>query len=579
MLECSGLLDTPASEEFDQITRLATQIFDVPVSLVTFVDADRQWFKSHLGLSFSQTDRAHSFCAHVVEAADVMVVEDTACDPRFESNALVTGAPYIRFYAGAPLRLDSGHVLGSLCVLDHRPRTFSLRQRDQLVTLARMTMAQIELHQRAGRINAVTRLPNRAQLFEDLRASSSGSPSALMLVEVMDHERMLTESRVVGSEPLESLSIAFAARLRLLVGPGLTVYHVGEMRFCLEPAGNTHSQRDAFAAEVVEGLRGPMPFDGRVIELAPMVGLAEFDPGNVSPGDALRMASAALHSGRGKGGGLSVSWHDAALDASHRRAYRLLREISPALDRGEFRLVYQPKLNLRKGAFTGVEALARWRHPELGDVSPGEFIPLVESGALIHEFTRWVLRSALEQLASWHTQGIELTMAVNVSSRNLEEASFVDEVRAICMSSGVDPSYLHVECTENSVMTNTRTQAALEEIRALGSQISLDDFGMGYCNLACLSHLPVELLKLDQSLIKPIAGDTRAWQLVKSLITLGHSLGYRILAEGVESRDAFCMLAGVGCDAVQGYYLSRPLEADDIPRFLLMPLPEWKTNR
>ncbi|BFO56437.1 EAL domain-containing protein [Acidovorax sacchari] len=568
------LLDTPASEEFDQITRLASQIFDMPVSLVTFVDADRQWFKSRLGFPLAQTGRAWSFCTHVVETADVMVVEDTALDPRFEANLLVTDEPHIRFYAGAPLLLDSGHVLGTLCVLDHRPRTFSAQQRDQLATLARMTMAQIELHQRAGRVNAVTRLPNRAQLFADLRSRPAGTSSALMLVEIMEHERMLAESRAVGVEPLESLSIAFAAKLKRLAGPGTTVYHVGEMRFALEPAGDTHPQREAFAAAAVAGLGGPTAFDGRVIELAPTAGLVEFDPGHVGPGDALRMASTALHSG--VGGGAAFAWHDAALDASHRRAYRLMREISPALERGEFRLVYQPKLNLRAGAFTGVESLARWRHPELGDVSPGEFIPLVESGALIHAFTRWVLRTALGQLARWRGEGIELTMAVNVSSRNLEEAAFVDDVRSICAAAGVDPRYLHVECTENAVMTSARTQEALEEIRAMGAQISLDDFGMGYCNLACLRRLPVELLKLDQSLVKPIDGDTRAWLLVKSLILMGHSLGYRILAEGVETREAYSMLAGAGCDAVQGYHLSRPLEAEAIPGFLRLPLPEWK---
>ncbi len=573
LLDCSMLLDTPASEEFDQITRLASQIFDMPVSLVTFVDADRQWFKSRLGFPLAQTDRASSFCTHVVETADVMVVEDTVLDPRFERNALVTGEPYIRFYAGAPLLLDSGHVLGSLCVLDHRPRTFSPQQCDQLSTLARMTMAHIELHQRAGRVNAVTRMPNRTQLFEDLRGRAAGTPSALMMVEIMDHERMLAESRAVGSEPLESLTIAFAARLRQLVGRSVTIYHVGEMRFCLEPAGGTHAQREAFAAQAVATLGGPMAFDGRAIELAPTAGLVEFDAGAIRPSDALRMASAALHSGLGSGA--AFAWHDAALDASHRRAYRLMREISPALARGEFRLVYQPKLNLRAGAFTGVESLARWRHPELGDVSPGEFIPLVEGGALIHEFTRWVLRTALEQLARWHGQGIELTMAVNVSSRNLEEAAFVDDVRRICASAGVDPHYLHVECTENAVMTSARTQSALEEIRAMGAQISLDDFGMGYSNLACLRRLPVELLKLDQSLVKPIDSDTRAWLLVKSLISLGHALGYRILAEGVETREAFGMLAGAGCDAVQGYHLSRPLEAEAIPGFLRLPLPEW----
>lgn len=571
LLDCSMLLDTPASEEFDQITRLATQIFDAPISLVTFVDAHRQWFKSRVGFALPQTDRESSFCSHVVEMADVMVIEDTLLDRRFEANFLVTSPPYIRFYAGAPLLLASGHALGSLCVLDHHPRTFDQQQRDQLATLAKMTVAQIELHQRAGRVNAVTRLPNRAQLFEDLNSRPTAVSSALMLVEIMDHARMLAESRAVGSQPLESLAIAFAAQLKRLAGASASVYHVGEMRFCLMPPGDERQHCEEFAATTLAELSGPMAFDGRVIELTPVAGLVEYAPHDVTASEALRMASAALSSTLESAA--AFAWYDATLDAAHRRAHRLIREISHGLGRGEFRLVYQPKLNLRAGAFTGVESLARWRHPELGDVSPAEFIPLIESGALIHEFTRWVLRTALQQLVHWRASGIELTMAVNVSSRNLEEASFVKDLGSICASAGIPAQYLHVECTENAVMTSARTLEALQNIRSMGAQISLDDFGMGYSNLACLRSLPVELLKLDQSLIKPIVQDTRAWTLVKGLISLGHALDYRILAEGVETEAACNMLIGAGCDALQGYYLSRPLEAQDIPRFLQTSRP------
>lgn len=574
LLDCTLLLDTPSGEEFDQITRLASQIFEVPISLVTLVDADRQWFKSRFGLSLAQTDRTSSFCSHAIERSEVMVVEDATLDPRFSDNPLVTGYPHIRFYAGVPLLLDSGHSLGSLCVIDHRPRTFSSTQREQLATLAKLTMAQIELHQRAGRVNSVTRLPNRAQLFEDLAGRPVEQPGrtvSLMLLEVMDHERMLTEARAVGSGPLDSLAIAVANKLKGIVGAGAAVYHVGEMRFCLATPGDSRADREAFAAATLAGLRSAMSFDGRSIEIEPGAGLVDFDAETVAPRDALRMASAALHA-RSRTCS-SYAWHDPVLDSAHRRAHRLMTEISPGLARDEFRLVYQPKLNLRAGRFTGVEALARWRHPELGEVSPGEFIPLVESGALIHEFTRWALRTSLGQLARWRADGIDLTMAVNVSSRNLDEARFIEDMRAICESAGVEPSRLHVECTENAVLTSARTQSALEEIRGMGAQISLDDFGMGYSNLACLRGLPVDLLKLDQSLIKPIDSDRRALELVKSLISLGHALGYRMLAEGVETSTAHRMLVAAGCDALQGYYFSRPLEAADIPAFLQRPIP------
>lgn len=212
--------------------------------------------------------------------------------------------------------------------------------------------------------------------------------------------------------------------------------------------------------------------------------------------------------------------------------------------------------------------MARWRHPQFGDVPPSEFVELLEKTAIIHEFTEWVLHKALEQQSIWNSQGIELTVAVNVSSRNLEHPFFLKALRNACALHRIHPSGLRIECTENAVMTGTLTAATLEAVRAMDVGISLDDFGVGYSNLSCLHSLPVQILKLDQSLIKPIATDERAFKLIISLINMSHSLGYKVLAEGVETAEVLGMLKQHGCDAAQGYYISRPLEAEDIPAFL-----------
>jgi EAL domain-containing protein (putative c-di-GMP-specific phosphodiesterase class I)/GAF domain-containing protein len=578
LLRRTRLLDTDPAEDFDRITRLAAQMFGVPIVLMTLVDESRQWFKSRLGLEATETDRESSFCTHAIAQGGVMVVEDALQDPRFAANPMVLGDPCVRFYAGAPLVLDSGHALGSLCIIDRQPRSFSAQEREQLATLAALVMSQIELHQRAGRINEVTRLPNRAQMALNLEAQRMRTPGerrGMLLVDVMQHQRLQEAVRAVGIAPLEGILRLIAERLQGLLGPGWPIYHVSETRFCIRMQGESREERERFARHVVDHLETPFECGSVSVELEVEMGMVEFELDKHSANDALRKAASALQESSSRG--RRFLWHDDQFDAAHKRAFRLLQDVAPGLARGEFRLVYQPKLNLNLQAYSGVEALARWQHPVHGEVSPGEFIPLIENSPLIHGFTRWVLNAALGQLAHWRTQGIDLTMALNVSSRNLDQPGFVDAVRDICATQGVPLHKLHVECTETSVITNETTREALMALQALGVQISLDDFGMGYSNLACLHSLPVGLLKLDQSLIKPVDTDPRALELVRSLVLMGHSLGYRMLAEGVETRAVFDLVAQAGCDAIQGYYLSRPLEATAIPAFMAAqaqgPLP------
>jgi len=564
------LLDTQPNESLDQITRLASLMFKAPIALVSLVDSDRQWFKSRHGLDVDQTEREFSFCSHAIRQAEVMVVLNATRDPRFAGNPLVTGAPHIRFYAGAPLMLASGEALGTLCVIDDEPReSFDARERAQLATLAELVVGQIEQHRKTGRVNELTRMPNRTRMSEDIEAHmllDPGSTHGMLLVDVINHQRLQETARAVGIEPLEATLRDVAARLRDIVGDGWPLYHVSETRFCVKMRGDNRAEREAFCRSTIERLERPFNSLGVAVELDIVAGLVEFDLTERDGGDALRKATSAMQEAAARG--QKFCWHDDTLDAGHTRTYQLMREVSGALSRGEFRLVYQPKFNHRAGAFTGVEALARWHHPVHGDVSPGEFIPLIEKTALIHEFTRWALCQALAQVAAWQRAGIFLTVAVNVSSRNLDEPSFVESVRSICVSKQVDPRWLHVECTENAVLTSPETRAALTELRQMGAQVSLDDFGMGYSNLSCLRGLPVQMLKLDQSLVMPMETDPASFELVRSLILLGHSLGFRMLGEGVETRRAFDMLAEAGCDAMQGYYLGRPMEPALIPAFL-----------
>ena len=576
VLHATGLLETGPSAALDQITRLASQIFGTPISLITLVDAHRQWLKSRVGMEdIQETRREDAFCTWTIAQDGVLVVEDATCDPRFADNAMVVGSPHIVFYAGAPLVLSTGHALGSLCIIDTKPRSFSEQEREQLAILASLAMGQLELHHSAGRVHEVTRLPNRAQLMQDMQeqaidgnAQTHGDRKAhgLMLIDLLGQLRLQAAVRAVGIGPLELILREIAAKLRAIVGKGWPIYHVAETRFCIPLRDKDHAGQEQFSRLVMAQLGAPFQCAGVTVELAPRAGLVAFGPGIESGADALRKASSAVQEAAARG--KEYLWHDERFDAANRRAYHLLQELPDALARGDLRLVYQPKLNLRQRAFTGVEALVRWRHAGLGTIPPSEFIPLIEGTPLIHTFTRWVLDTAMGQLARWRTQGIDVTMALNISSRNLDEQGFVDHVRQVCERHGVPPNRLHVECTETAVMTKQETRDALLALQEMGAQISLDDFGMGYSNLACLRELPVKLLKLDQSLIKPVDTNTRALQLVKSLVLMGHSLGYRMLAEGVETQAVYDLVVEAGCDAIQGYFLSQPLEAEDVPAFL-----------
>ena len=568
-LRSRRLLDTPAAEEFDRIARLASSLFGTDIALVTLMDADRLWFKARVGVTACETDRPTAICNHTIRGKDVMIVQDLASDGRFAASPML--ADGYRFYAGAPLLTRSGQALGTLCILDKTPRRFGVESARQLADLASMVMSQIDLHQAIGTTDEVTKLPNGTQLItdlEDLCVLAAGQKRTLALVEAFSHDQLHEAQRGIGAQPLEAVIRDFAARLGDWLGDRAKLYKTNEARFAFMLPGDIGPDIEALIAEMTAQLQRPLRGGRSQVEFepSPQTGLATFELSRDCTADVLRRATSALYSAHVTEE--KFAWFTQTSDVDSRRAYALLQDVPRGLAEGEFHLVYQPKLDLKTRAYNGVEALIRWSHPHLGNLSPAEFIPLVESSRLIHLLTEWVLHTALAQLAEWSREGIHVSMAVNVSAKNLEHPDFLKILQNACALHCIAPSQLHIECTENAALDGQQTVHVLHQIRQLGIQVSLDDFGIGYCNISALRNLPAQLLKLDQSLIKHIANDARAWTLLRSLIQFGQAMGYRLLAEGVETAEVFDMLESSGCDAVQGYYLAKPLKSADLSVFL-----------
>ena len=257
------------------------------------------------------------------------------------------------------------------------------------------------------------------------------------------------------------------------------------------------------------------------------------------------------------------------LDRYSPRRLSLTGALRSAIADGEIVVHFQPKAELRTGRIIAVEALARWQHPELGLIGPSEFVPIAEQTGLIGPLTSFVLETALRQLSEWSEQGEDLSVAVNLSARSFLDAELAAELPLLLERTGVEAERLELEITESMLMLDpARAQVMLERLSAIGLRLSLDDFGTGYSSLANLKRLPVDVIKIDKSFVIDMPHDASDAAIVRSTIELGHNLGLVVVAEGVESHDAWRRLEELGCDLAQGYHVSRPLPAEAMTRLL-----------
>ena len=562
-----NLLDTSPSESFDRITRMASQLFGLPVSAVSLTDRDRQWFKSRVGIDHCSIPRERAPCAQVAETRDVVVLPDLLADACYADSILAASG--VRFYAGAPLVTREGYGLGALCVLGTEPRQVTAAETSALRDLADMVMAQIELQHAYGHIDPISGLPNRNQFLddlEDLGRDAPDQPRLAVLVDLARTDQLASSARVMGASFVDEMVQDAARTIRGAIGHDRLAYHVGVTQFAFLAQSDT--ELGDYLPQVREFLTKFRQQPNRQFLTTAAVGVAPFVTAVTPPRDVLRMAISAAHDARTSETLLGI--YSPTSDRAHHRRFRLLNDFGAALDDpGQLHVVYQPRVALPSGECQGVEALMRWRHPELGDVSPAEFIPIVEQTALARRTTAWILESVLAQLAIWRRSGLHLRVSVNVSAVNLEEQDFADAVQLRLMKHRLPADALELEVTESAVMTNATV--ALDQLGCLhagGVQLAIDDFGTGHSSLAYLQRLPAHVVKIDQSFVRDVLLGDRERALVRSMVTLSHDLGYRVVAEGVETREIADAVTALGCDEAQGYYYARPLAAVDLECWL-----------
>jgi EAL domain-containing protein (putative c-di-GMP-specific phosphodiesterase class I)/GGDEF domain-containing protein len=559
-LERLGILDDQTSEYFDGVTRLAMEIFAMPGAYISLIDRDRQLIKASTGFCRPGDSREQSFCNHTIQLADVLVVEDTLADERFRNNPAVTGPDKVRFYAGAPLMTRDGYAIGALCVIDQQPRELSEEQRARLRGLAALVMSHIELRRAVGHVDAVSGMPNKFQLEEDLKeqyTAAEGEQRVLLYIDMPDAAKAFEIASVLGITVYDDLIRGVARKLERLFAGRATTYHITDARFAVLSNSGHNEDFIAFVHGLEQALQEPLMDLNVPLNLQSFGGIVPFALCPSSYADAPRKASAAVNQALIS----RQRWrqYEPQADARLQRAFRLLNDVETGLQENHFHLVYQPKHDLRNGASVSAEALLRWQHPELGFISPAEFIPLIEKTALIGPLTNWVIRSAIRQAAEWYAQGHPIKIAINLSAHNFEEADICDRLAEACREFGLPPRYVEVECTEGIWMESPAILKTLNQIRAMGMSLALDDFGTGYSNFAYLQQVPATVIKVDQSLIRNLHTSERDQRIVRSLIALARELEYEVVAEGVETEHSLELIRRWGCQLAQGYHFAKPL--------------------
>ncbi|AZE47213.1 GAF domain/GGDEF domain/EAL domain protein [Pseudomonas chlororaphis] len=558
-LHALELLDTASCENFDRICRMAAEYFKVPTALISLVDRDRQWFKSRVGFDEPQTPISQSFCVFTVQGREVLEVRNAALDPRFCDNPLVTREQGIRFYAGAPLLTASGYAIGSLCIIDRVEQQLSIVERQQLRDMAVMVMEQVEQRQRQRRRDPVSGLANREQFQGDLRdlvEHHLGEQRVLVLIDALDMKVAHELTLALGLAPFETIIRFLARRLQEYLGRHVRVYHVSVKRFGFllpAPAEGLDRLLDA----LVSRLRRQPPGLGFPMIPTVCAGTVEFEIDTQSVDDALRKAMFALE--LAMAGRSFWAHYDAGRDHAQRRAFNLASDLNDALRSGQIYLMFQPRFALPDGAQVSAEALLRWEHPWLGPISPAEFVPVMERNGLIHQVTRWVIDTVLSKLRTWGLPESS-KLSINLSPKDFEDQDIAELIRRACELHGIDPRRLEVEITEGEwLRSNPNVLAQLTHIRELGMDVAIDDFGTGYSNFAYLHQIPANVVKLDKSMITDLERNTQHQKITRSIISLARELGYRTVAEGIESFKCLQMLYAFGCDEAQGYFLARPM--------------------
>lgn len=510
-------------------------------------------------------------------------------------NALIGAVPDngAAFWEGAqdmdPTDLAGQHFVALLN--DERTRTISLALRGVQIDGQALSVLTIEpvaqlrrseqtIHDLAH-FDTLTRLPNR-QLFcdrlqhaIDMAATIDGT-LAVLVVDI-DKFKLINDS--LGFDQGDSAIRAIGERLQQTIEPNDTLARASADEFlllCHQPANAEEAAKLAKAVQIA--MQPPIDAGAHEISVSVSIGIAMFPHDGNDPTTLLRNAYAAL--GRAKAQGRDSSqFFTEDMNVSALERLMLETRLRKALKNEELTVHYQPQVDAQSGAIAGVEALIRWTHPELGMISPGDFIPLAEETGLILPIGQWVLRTACDQVVEWHHKGHHsMRLAVNLSAIQFELHDLVDEIRGVLESTGLPAESLELELTESVVMRDASTTVGrLTELRKLGVSLAVDDFGTGYSSLAYLKRFPVRSLKIDRSFVGDIDQDANSAAIVQAIIALARTMDMKLVAEGVETAAQRDLLRDQGCEEMQGYFFARPMAADALEQLLQENAAEFDT--
>lgn len=422
----------------------------------------------------------------------------------------------------------------------------------------------------------LTELPNRAlfKYYLTLELSHAQRDNLSVAVLLLDLDRFKTIIDTLGHAVGDRLLRAVADRLKKTLSPNVVLARMGGDEFLVLIGRMAHTDEvDLVIQSLREAFSAPWVLDGREFHITASIGIATY-PGAGDTADILiKNADTALYRAKESGRDTQIHYTVAMNNKSSQRL-ALETSLRHVLERAEFVLFYQPQVHIQTGRIVGMEALIRWEHPELGLMSPADFIPLAEETGLIVLFGEWVLRTACAQTKAWHNAGLPpLRVAVNLSPRQFQHTQLQQTIERVLQDTSLDPHFLELEITEHLAMQDTGvTMGILKSLKDMGVRIALDDFGIGHSSLSLLQKLPIHTLKIDQSFIRNLPADAGAAVIAQTVITMAHNLALEVTAEGVETPDQLTFVKQHHCDIMQGYLFSRPVPSHAFEKMVRQPL-------
>jgi diguanylate cyclase (GGDEF)-like protein len=528
-------------------------------------------------------------CGTAAYLREAVYVHDVMSDDRWIDHRDVAPEHGLHAAWSVPiLASDGDSVLGTLDVFVPEPRLPDDEHRQIFVLLAQLASIAIERKAFEERLahqsmhDPLTGLPNRLLFLDRLaqsiaRCRRTGSSVG---VAFLDLDRFKNVNDSLGHDAGDELLAAVAGKLESVIRPGDTVARFGGDEFTILcedlPSETAREQAVEIAERLIASVIQPVVVRGTEMYVGASVGIALATSGEERPEELLRDADAAMYHAKESGRG-RVEVFDDTMRARALTAHATENALHRALERGEFRLFFQPIVSLSDARCVGAEALLRWQHPERGLLSPVEFIPLAEETGLVVQMGWWVLDEAARNAARWQLEQSEpFQVAINLSARQLTQPDLADRVAAVIAETGVQPSSLCFEITESVLMDEAEVVLeVIARVRALGVQFSIDDFGTGYSSLGYLKRFPVDSVKIDRSFVSGLGSDPGDAAIVSAVIGLAHALGLRVTAEGVETEEQLMALIALECDEAQGYFFSPPQPAPDL-RSLIARTRTWR---